>query len=136
MNIFYNQNYTIERIEEILESIQECVRRNRYIISRNANRQENDRFLTDYNLTSVKQRSIFMGIRATDFCHSLQNTNVGFEHEVLFVFCPQTRLHNFDGREEQVDIYLKFNILECDEENRMIVISFHKRNKPIAYLFR
>jgi len=86
MNKFYNQNYTLEKVDEILESIQGCVRRNRYIISRNTNRQENDRFFTDYNVTSVKQRSILMEMKATDFCHSLQNTNVGFEHEVLFVF--------------------------------------------------
>jgi len=86
MNKFYNQNYTLEKIDEILESIQGCVRRNRYIISRNTNRQENDRFFTDYNVTSVKQRSILMEMKATDFCHSLQNANVGFEHEVLFVF--------------------------------------------------
>ena len=136
MNKFYNQNYTLEKIDEILESIQGCVRRNRYIISRNTNRQENDRFFTDYNVTSVKQRSILMEMKATDFCHSLQNTNVGFEHEVLFVFCPQVRLHNFDGKEEWVDIYLKFNILEYEKENRVIIISFHKRNKAIDYLFR
>jgi len=77
-----------------------------------------------------------MEMKATDFCHSLQNTNVGFEHEVLFVFCPQVSLHNFDGKEEYVDIYLKFNILEYDQENRVIIISFHKRNKTIDYLFR
>ena len=136
MNTFYNQNYTIERIEEILERIQECVRRNRYIISRNANRQENDTFFVDYNLTSVKQRTILLEIEATDFCHSLQNTNIVFELEVLIVFCPQVHLHNFDGKNEQVDIYLKFNILESYEGNRVIIISFHKRNRPIDYLFR
>ena len=67
---------------------------------------------------------------------SLQNTKIGFEHEVLYVFVPQVQLFNSDGEEETVDVYTKFNIIDLPSGSRAVVISFHKRNKPIDYLFR
>jgi len=45
-------------------------------------------------------------------------------------------LFNFDGEEELVDIYTKFNIIDYDSGKRVIAISFHKRNKPLDFLFR
>ncbi len=77
-----------------------------------------------------------MKISPEDFCHTLQNTNLGFENEVLYVFCQQVMLFNFEGNEEIVDIYSKFNIIDLDGGKRVVVISFHKRNKPVDYLFR
>jgi len=136
MSQYYNQNYTIEQITAILHAIQDCVRESRYVISKNVNRQENIQFINEYNLTIKKQKEILLQIVPQDFCHTLQNTNLGFEHEVLYVFCPQTILFNFEDNEEVVDIYTKFNIINYNEGNRVIVISFHKRNKPISYLFR
>ena len=62
--------------------------------------------------------------------------NPGFEHEILYVFCPQRTLFNALGEEEFVDMYTKFNIIEYGDNKRVIVVSFHKRNKPIGYLFR
>lgn len=67
---------------------------------------------------------------AKDFCHSLKNMKIGFEHETLYVFCPQILLFNFDGVEELIDIYTKFNIIEYELGKRVVAISFHKRNKP------
>ncbi len=52
------------------------------------------------------------------------------------MFCPQVMLFNFSGKEELVDIYTKFNIIDLASGNRVVVISFHKRNKPIDYLLR
>lgn len=77
-----------------------------------------------------------MQISIEDFCHTLQNTNIGYEYEVLYVFVPQVKLFNALGEQEQVDIYTKFNVIERPNGNRMVVISFHKLNKPIFYLFR
>jgi hypothetical protein len=136
MHTYYNQNYTREEIEAILQTIHDCVRRNRYIISKNENRSENIEFINNYNLSAAKQKNILLKIEPEDFCHSLQNTNLGFEHEILYVFCPQVMLFDFDGEEELVDIYTKFNIIEYEAGKRVIAISFHKRNKPLAYLFR
>lgn len=77
-----------------------------------------------------------MKIEPEDFCHTMQNTNLGFEHEVLYVFCLQAMLFDLEDNEDLVDIYIKFNIIDLNVGKRVIVISFHKRNKPIGYLFR
>ncbi len=136
MNPYYIKDYTIEQVEAILEIIHDCVKRNRYTISKNENRQENIDFIYSYNLTSAKQKDILLRIEPKDFCHSLQNTKIGFEHEILYVFCPQIMLFNFDGVEELIDIYTKFNIIEYDSTKRVVAISFHKKNKPMDYVFR
>ncbi len=48
---------------------------------------------------------------------------------------PQVQLFNADGEEETVDIYTKFNVIDMSNGSRTVVISFHKPNKPIDYLF-
>ena len=136
MNSHYNQNYTRKDIDAILAKIKSCVEKNRYTISLNENRQENINFINEYNIRSDKQKAILMQIETDDFCHSLQNTKFGYEYEVLYVFVPQVQLFNPDGEEETVDVYTKFNVIDLPSGNRVVVISFHKRNKPIDYLFR
>lgn len=136
MSQHYNQNYTKEEVAAILQRIQDCVRGGNYTIAKNENRQENLDFIREYNLTTEKQRRILLQIETEDFCHSLQNTNIGYEYETLYVFCPQVMLFDFDNEEKLVDVYTKFNIIDMEAGNRVIVISFHERNKPIDYLFR
>jgi hypothetical protein len=136
MNQYYNQNYTREQIDAILVKIKDCVVNNKYTIALNENRQENVDFINEYNIRSDKQKSILLQLRTEDFCHILQNTKIGFEYEVLYVFVPQVQLFNADGEEETVDIYTKFNVIDMSNGSRTVVISFHKLNKPIDYLFR
>ena len=136
MNPHYNQNYSHEEIKDILSKIKECISTGKYTISLNERRQENRDFINEYNIRSDRQKSILMQIEVEDFCHSLQNTKSGYEYEVLYVFVPQVQLFNADGEEETVDVYTKFNILDLPSGSRTVVISFHKRNKPIDYLFR
>lgn len=136
MNPYYNQNYSREDIEAVLAKIKSCVEKDKYTISQNENRQENIDFINEYIIRSDRQKSILMQIEVEDFCHSLQNTKVGFEYEVLYVFVPQVQLFNADGEEETVDVYTKFNIIDLPSGSKAVVISFHKRNKPIDYLFR
>lgn len=136
MNSYYNQNYSREEIEDILEKIKSCVSIGKYSISLNDKRQENIDFINEYNIRSDKQKSILMQIEVEDFCHSLKNTNIGYEYEVLYVFVPQVLLFNADGEEERIDVYTKFNVIDLPSGSRTVVISFHKRNKPIDYLFR
>ena len=133
---YYNQSYTKEQIEVVLSTIQECVQNDRFSISLNENRQENIDFINSYNLSAAKRKNILLRIETDDFCHTLNNIKLGFEHEVLYVFCPQIVLFNFEGEEELVDIYTKFNIIEDDTGNNVVTISFHKTNKPLDYLFR
>lgn len=136
MNSHYNQNYSKQEIDEILDKIKNCVYNNRYTISLNENRQENIDFINEYNIYSNKQKKILLQLKVEDFCHSLQNTKPGYEYEVLYVFVPQVNLFNAEGVEEKVDIYIKINIIDMSNGSRTIVISFHKRNKAITYLFR
>lgn len=137
MSEHYNQNYTREEVQVILNKIKDCINDNQYIISQNQNRAENVQFINEYRLDDKKKKEILLSIEVDDFCHSLNNTNPGYEHEVLYVFCPQRNLFDIFGEEEFVDIYTKFNIIEYKvDKKRVVTISFHKRNKPIAYLFR
>ena len=136
MNPHYNQNYTREQISSILDKIKDCVGKRRFTISQNEQRQENINFINEYNIRSDQQISILLHIKTEDFCHSLQNTNSGFEHEILYVFVPQVQLFNADGQEETVDVYTKFNVIDMSNGRRTVVISFHKRNKKIDYLFK
>lgn len=136
MNPYYNQSYTREQIDAILDKIKYCVVNNKYSIALNENRQENVDFINEYNIRSDKQKSILLQLKTEDFCHTLQNTKIGFEYEVLYVFVPQVQLFNADGEEETVDIYTKFNVIDMSNGSRTVVISFLKTNKPIDYLFR
>lgn len=137
MSEHYNQDYTREEVEVILNKIKDCINDNQYIISQNQNRAENVQFINEYRLDEKKRKEILLSIEVDDFCHSLNNINPGYEHEVLYVFCPQRNLFDIFGEEEFVDIYTKFNIIEYKiDKKRVVTISFHKRNKPIDYLFR
>lgn len=136
MNPHYNINHTKEQINEILDRIKTCVTDGYYSVSSNSNRQENIDFIKEYNISVSKIKHILLQMQTDDFCHCLRNTNIGFEHEVLYVFVPQVELFTTDDEAELVDIYTKFNIIDTKKGTRTIVISFHKRNKPIDYLFR
>ncbi len=136
MNSYYNQDYTEEDITKILETIKECIRNNNYTIAMNENRQENINFINEYNIRSDRQKSILLQLQTDDFCYTLKNTKIGYEYEVLYVFVPQVNLFDADGIEVTVDIYIKINIIDMPRGNRVAVISFHKPNKPIDYLFR
>ncbi len=45
-------------------------------------------------------------------------------------------MFNLDDEEKQLDLYTKFNILDLPTGSRVVVISFHERNKSIDYVFR
>ena len=136
MSQHYNRNYAKEEIVAVLQRIHDCILGGKYTIAKNENRKENLALIREYNLTTQKQRYILLQIEPEDFCHSLQNTKIGFEYETLYVFCKQVTLFNLDDEEKLVDIYTKFNVIDLDTGSRVVVISFHERNKPIDYLFR
>ena len=136
MNLHYNQSYSREEIASMLKLVYECVECGMYSISRNVNRQENIDFINEYNIRSEKIESILNNLTVDDFYHTLQNTKVGYEDKKLYVFVPQVELFEADGVAIKVDIYIKINIMNTSKGNRMVVISFHKRKKPIQYAFR
>lgn len=85
MSPHYNQDYTREEIDIILDKIKSCVGNNKYTIALNENRQENIDFINEYNIRSGKQKSILLQLKTEDFCHTLQNTKIGYKYEVLYV---------------------------------------------------
>ena len=52
MNPYYNQNYTREEIQNVLDKIKTCVSLGKYTISLNEKRQENIEFINEYNIRS------------------------------------------------------------------------------------
>lgn len=94
----YNQSYTKEAIELVLKKIKSCIRNDRFFISLNENRKENINFINEYNVHSTKQKNILLQLKTEDFCHTLQNTKIGFEYEVLYVFVPQVQLFNINEK--------------------------------------
>jgi hypothetical protein len=133
---YYNQNYSRDQIGAVLAKIKSCITSNHYTVALNENRKENTDFVNEYNIRSDKLKSILLQLLIEDFCHTLRNTKIGFEHEILYVFAPQVKLYNPDDEEEIVDVYIKFNLLDLQSGSRVVVISFHKRNKVTNYLFR
>lgn len=81
-----------EQIQKVLNEIQDCIREGRFTVPTNAKRQENREFIQEYRLTFNKIRELLLKIVVTDFCEILHNKNPGFEHEVLYLFCPCFRL--------------------------------------------
>lgn len=67
MNPHYNQNYTKEEIDVILEKIKSCVGNNKYTIALNENRQENIDFINEYNIRSNKQKASYCNLEPKIF---------------------------------------------------------------------
>lgn len=136
MSKHYNQSYNSEEIKVILDRIKDLIDINKYNISQNDKRKENQDFIDEYNITVKKQKEILLNIKVEDFCHTLQNTKKGYEYEILYVFVPQIQLFNAHGEEDTVDVYIKFNLIENSCNEFVVVISFHRINRPVSYLFK
>ncbi|MCK5154835.1 MAG: hypothetical protein KAQ69_00285 [Spirochaetales bacterium] len=127
---------TPEQIKEYVGKLRNLVIEGKYSISQNNRRRENLNFIEDYKINSDKERKILMNIEYDDFCYAVDNQNSKFAHEVLYVFNKEYVLDNW-GELESIDIYIKTNMTQTRKgDDIVIVISFHKRNKPISYLFR
>lgn len=129
-------NFTPDVIKVYLDKFRKCILEGRYSISQNEFRQENIDFIEDYKIDTKKEHEILLGLQADDFCYAVENDNLDFAHEVLYIFCKQHEL-DFWGTLETVDIYIKVNMLETRRGDLFsVVVSFHKRNFEITYLFR
>ena len=125
-------SYKRNEVATILETIKTCVAGDKFILSANRNRTENIEFTDKYNLTVARIKEIISKIEIEDFCYGLHNEHIGYEHEILYVFCPHVELP-YGDKIEAVDIYAKFNVINGE---RVIIISFHQRNYPVDYLFK
>ncbi|MFW5889749.1 MAG: hypothetical protein ACOCUD_05195 [Bacillota bacterium] len=97
------------------------------------NRDKNKKFSENYNLNSKKIENIILNLEVEDFCYAVDNEKEEFSHEILYVFCSKKEL-NYFGEYKEVDIYIKFNLIESADY--LYVISFHEREKSVSFLFK
>lgn len=129
-------DFTPKEIEKYIDNIRNLIIEGKYTVSKNEHRQENIDFIESYRIDSKKEKIILLNLKYDDFCYAVDNTKKGFSHEKLYVFCKEYELDNW-GDLEKVKIYIKINITETrKDEEIMIVVSFHKVNRPIKYLFK
>lgn len=107
----------------------------RYTIAMNQRREANIRFIAQHLLAPIKIKEILLSLETSDFCHVLENTKPGFEHEHLYVFAKDWKFEVVQGSIEIVQIYIKFNILCRGEKESLVVISFHETDRPMKRLF-
>jgi UDP-N-acetylglucosamine 2-epimerase len=130
------RDYSEEQIKNLIKIIKECVRENRYIISLEDNKVENIQFMQEYNINEKKRIDILFNLDYKDFCYGLKNLKDGVEQNNLYIFCVQRELYNIENKKELIDIYLKFNVIYNETQEYRILVSLHKRNKPITYIFK
>lgn len=130
------KDYTKEMITELISIIKECAVEGRVTVSLEGSRVENIQFIEEYNVNEEKLVDILCGLAEEDFCYGLQNMQGGIVYDDLYIFCPVTELYNIKGKKEIVDIYMRFNIIKSEGGSCRTLISLHKRNKPITYIFR
>ncbi|KMT22649.1 hypothetical protein [Clostridium cylindrosporum] len=129
-------SFTPEEIKEYIVNIRKLIIEGKYTISKNQNRKENVDFIENYKIDSKKEKGILLNLEYDDFCYAVDNEKEEFAHEKLYIFCKECELDSW-GELELVEVYIKINISETRKGNEfMIVVSFHKRNKPIKYLFK
>jgi hypothetical protein len=128
--------FTEQEIMDYLVKFKEVVEAGKYTISVNENRNENKQFIEDYNIDTEKERGILLSLDYLDFCYAVDNSKPQYAHEKLYVFCVSRELASF-GDQEIVEIYIKTNLMKTRKGNDFaVVISLHKLNKKISYLFK
>lgn len=130
------KDYTKEMITNLIDIIKECALQDKITVSLEGSRVENLQFIEEYNINEEKLVEILSQLVKEDFCYGLKNMQDGVVHNDLYVFCPVKDLYNIKGEEESVDIYMRFNMIQSDEEPYRMLVSLHKRNKPITYIFK
>lgn len=127
---------TPDDIKAYLSKFRKFILDGKYSIAQNENRQENIDFIEDYKIDTKKEKEILLGIQYDDFCYAVDNDNEEFSHEILYIFCKCQEL-DYWGTLENVDIYIKINMTRIrNGDDFVFIVSFHKRNKPIEYLFK
>ena len=129
-------NLTPDKIKAYLAKFRKFILDGKYAIAQNENRRENIDFIEDYKIDTKKEKEILLGIQYDDFCYAVDNDNEEFSNEILYIFCKCQEL-DYWGTLEKVDIYIKINMTQTKSgDDYVIIVSFHKRNKPIEYLFK
>lgn len=129
-------DFTQSEIKGYLKKFRQCISDGKYSISQNNNRQENIDFMYEYKIDTKKEKSILLSLNSGDFCYAVKNDHANYAHEVLYIFCKPYKLDHW-GTLKTVDIYIKVNMIKSKiGDTYVVVVSFHKRNYEIKYLFK
>lgn len=119
-------------IEEVLRQFKMCVAAGKYSVSR---RDKNDEFISEYRLSSDRQKDIFMNLQCEDFVKREYNDNADYLPGLVYVFSPKEKLRSF-GVEKTVEIYIKFVFVGEDKISRTIIISLHELENLVYRPFK
>jgi len=84
--------YVWEDIERIVRRIVYAIDHDKYDIAENENRQKNTDFLAEYGLVGERIKGILFELQVDDFSETVNNINIGFEDEKLYIFGLKRRL--------------------------------------------
>ena len=125
---------TKEEVKQILEKVKACVNNDKFRISLNPNRIENQSFINDYRLTTKQQKRMILELDIYDFSKiDIDRKN---KIQILYFFGREYELNHKDRGLENVETYIKFTLVERNNEEMILFISFHKANYPINYRFK
>ena len=125
-----NLDITEDEICKFLGEVKKLIKRNSFKIS-DKNREKNVKFIEDYNLNMKKQKDMLLNLTEKDFCYVADDYKT---QEKLYIFSKDYKLSNW-GILENVSVYIKIVLKELSNIKFCLVVSFHKREKNINYMF-
>ena len=124
-------NISREAVGKYLEDVRKSVHLGQYRISA---RQKNQALYDEYIFSESRCREIILGLTIEDFSKAVYNDHPDHPEEILYIFGKEVKLlPKYDGDEETVALYIKFNKLS---NMYVIVVSFHKQEYPLKYHFK
>jgi len=125
---------SFDEVEQYIAEVKKAVEAGNYRVEMNRRRQANLSLYRDYVIDEEKRKEIILELTVYDFCGVLRNEHNRYPHELLYVFGKDVKLlQRFGTDEEMVSLYIKFN---KQENQYVIVVSFHKQAYPLMYAFQ
>ena len=124
---------TKEDVARYLAEVFAAVRAGSYQISP---RPKNQEIYEDYVFAEADAKQVIFSLTPKDFSDAVQNEHVQHEDEVLYIFGKDVKLVPRYGNsvdEEWVSLYIKFNKISV---GYVFVISLHKQDYPLVYMFK
>ena len=120
-----------EEVGKYLVAVKQAIREGRYRISP---RKKNEQLTNEYILSEANIEEILLALCVEDFSEAVQNEHPQYQHEVLYIFGKEVQLlPRYGEQKETVALYIKFNQLT---NLFVIVVSFHKQERPLRFQFR
>ena len=118
-------------IEYILDEMIECVEQGNFVVKQT---EKNEVFAFEFSLNDESRRNMLLSLKVEDYFNSDESRN--FPGRYIHEFCPKYNLINIYGNDEQVDVYVKFEVEEEDIGKQTVVISLHRAEKEVHFVFK